>query len=170
MRTVLAVLVALLLFAAMWVVLIGSVDEPTAKAHAAAVVFPPPTSTTTTSTTAPPTTTSTSMPRSHTTAPIARSSEGVPAVIRAGFARFGAAVAEQAVRVSSCETGGTFNPAAVNGAHAGLFQISRTYHADRVRRLGFTWDQMFTVEPNVAVAADIYAESGWGPWTCRWDA
>lgn len=96
-------------------------------------------------------------------------------MIRAGFARFGPDVAEQAIRVAGCEstgdeTGQRLNPQAVNGPHAGLFQLSRTYHEARATRLGFTWAQMFEPGPNIAVAADIFGESRWGPWTCRWAA
>lgn len=127
---------------------------------------PKPSTTTTTHVRLVPSTTTTAVARS---APSERESNSsqVQFTIRRAFARFGAEVAEEAVRVSGCETGGTWNPAARNGAHAGLFQLSRTYHEDRARRLGFTWEQMFQVEPNIAVAVDIYRESGWTPWTCR---
>jgi hypothetical protein len=91
----------------------------------------------------------------------------IPVMVREAFARFGPVVAGQAVRVADCETGGTFNPRARSGSHYGLFQISRRWHDARVRRLGFTWTQMTQVGPNVAVAIDIYRESGWVPWTCR---
>lgn len=104
-----------------------------------------------------------------TTAPklTVAASGSVPDLIRQGFAEFGPAVAEQAVRVAGCETGQTFDPGATNGAHRGLFQISGTYHRERVARLGFTWDQMYEAGPNITVAADLYAEQGWQPWTCR---
>lgn len=92
----------------------------------------------------------------------------VVAVIRDVFSRFGPDVAEQAVRVSGCETGGTYNPAVVNSSgHTGLFQLSPRYHTARAARLGFTWEQMREARPNALVAADLFAEQGWGPWTCR---
>lgn len=126
----------------------------------------------TTTTTVAPTTTTTAVAR---TAPTVRSASvsratpayvgSIPDLIRRVFARFGPAVAEQAVRVSFCES--RHNPAATNGQHASLFQISRTYHEERARRLGFTWDRMWDPEVNSLVAADIYASSGWQPWTCR---
>ena len=94
----------------------------------------------------------------------------VVTLIREGFARFGPDVAEQAVRVAACETGQTFDPGATNGSHRGLFQISTRWHAERVARLGFTLDQLWQARPNIAVAADLYSESGWGPWECRWAA
>lgn len=89
-------------------------------------------------------------------------------IIRSAFARFGPDVAEQAVRVSRCETGGTFNPAVVNGSgHTGLFQLSPRWHTARAQRLGFSWAQMREALPNALVAADLYGEQKWGPWTCR---
>lgn len=128
----------------------------------------------TSTTTAPPTTSTTAPPKvSHPARTIRAASVEpgpIPDMIRAGFARFGSAVAEQAVRVSGCETGHTYDPHATNGAHAGLFQLSRTYHEERARKLGYSWDRMFEAGPNIAVAADLYAESGWGPWTCRYAA
>jgi hypothetical protein len=113
---------------------------------------------------------STSMPRAHETAPIKPTpiAGEVADIIRAGFARFGPAVAEQAVRVARCES--TLNPTATNGHHAGLFQVAEPYHRARIARLGFTWAQMLEPAPNTAVAADLYAESGWQPWSCRWAA
>lgn len=146
----------------------GRTFGDTARAEALAA------ETTTTTTTAPPTTTTSTTSRtfvSHPrrTIPAAPSSPVVD-MIRAGFARFGPDVAEQAVHVAGCETGHTYDPHATNGAHAGLFQLSRTYHEERARRLGYTWSQMFEPGPNIAVAADLYAESGWGPWTCRYAA
>lgn len=90
----------------------------------------------------------------------------IPSLIRQMFGRFGADVGEQAVKVFGCETGGTYNPRATNGSHAGLAQISRRWHGARIARLGFTWEQMFEATPNLTVAADIFAEQGWRPWTC----
>lgn len=129
----------------------------------------PPSTTTTTTSTAParhvrivPTTTTT-VARS---APIYSGS--IPDAIRAGFARFGPVVAEEAVRVSECETAGSFNPKATGSqGERGLFQIHPKYHQERIKRLGFSWDRMYEVGPNITVAADLYAEQGWGPWTCR---
>jgi hypothetical protein len=93
-------------------------------------------------------------------------------IIRYWFAEFGQTVADQAVAISWCETGGTLDPTVVNASgHTGLFQISRIYHEERVRRLGFTWDQLTDPAVNAIVAADIYREDGdWRQWTCRWAA
>lgn len=177
-RVLAVVLVAVMLFVWLTVDLTERSELAVGDPRDDVEAIRPPTTTTTTSTT------TTFVQPTHVRklpSPVARSapserkvvaeSTGTPvlAVIRAGFARFGPEVAEEAVRVAKCESG--LNPRAANGQHAGLMQISRTYHAARVARLGFTWAQMFEAGPNVAVAADIYRESGgWGPWTCRWAA
>lgn len=147
--------------------------EPVEQIRPVPPVVPLPT------TTVPPTTTAVarSAPTTHAAALRAAPVGELQDLIRTGFARFGAAVAEEAVRVAGCEstgdeTGQHLDPAAVNGQHAGLFQLSRTYHEDRAIRLGFTWDQMFEAQPNITVAADLFAEKGrWSPtWTCSWAA
>jgi hypothetical protein len=108
--------------------------------------------------------------RAASVAPTASAAEAI-AVIREVFVRFGLDVAEQAVRIAGCETGGTYNPAVVNSSgHTGLFQLAPRYHTARAQRLGFTWDQMREARPNALVAADLYAEQGWRPWTCRYAA
>lgn len=89
----------------------------------------------------------------------------VAQVIREGFARFGADVAEEAVRVGWCES--RHVPTARNGVHVGVMQLSETFHRERAARLGFTWEQMTEARPNIAVAADLYAEKGWQPWSCK---
>lgn len=126
------------------------------------------TSTSTTTTTAAPTTTTTTGPEVKAAAVtgVAVHTGDIADAIREGFARFGPAVAEQAVDVADCESLG-LNPHATGDAgERGLFQIHPKYHQDRIRRLGFTWDQMYEVGPNIAVAVDLYAEQGWSPWTC----
>lgn len=91
----------------------------------------------------------------------------MPVLIRSVFGRFGADVGEEAVRVSHCETVGTFDPHSTGDAgERGLMQI-HPVHKERIARMGFTWDQMYEPGPNLEVAAAIYAESGWRPWTCR---
>lgn len=75
----------------------------------------------------------------------------------------------QALRVMWCESGG--EPTAYNPSGAsGLFQIMRRYHEDKVIALGYTWDQIFIPEVNVAVAYKIYSGSGWGLWDCEYAA
>ena len=126
--------------------------------------------TTTTNTTAAPTITTTAAPArkaaSTTTTPPVVPANDIEQAIVGGFARFGPAVARQAIDVADCESVG-LNPTATGAAgERGLFQIHPDYHQERIARLGFTWDQMYEVGPNIAVAADLYAEQGWSPWTC----
>lgn len=64
--------------------------------------------------------------------------------------------------VVRCESGG--RPWITNGSSTGLTQLHRRWHEDRAARLGFTWDRMFEVVPNLTVAADLYHEQGLTPW------
>ncbi len=72
---------------------------------------------------------------------------------------------DEAIRVAHCES--TLNPGAVSsgGGNWGLFQIN-TVHRGRVADMGYSWHQMLMPYQNAQVAADIWAEQGWGPWTC----
>lgn len=90
----------------------------------------------------------------------------VPDQIRYWFAQRGASPAQQekAVDVAWCES--RHNPQARNGQFAGLFQIGRQWHEGRASRLGFSWGQMYEASPNIIVAADLWAEQGWSPWSC----
>lgn len=164
-----AVLAVFLLFAAIALLVFSlwhkGTAEPREEPAAAEVIekFVQPTTTFPT----PPTTANVARAR---TGPIVRTASVRPTgeiadIIRSAFARFGPDVAEQAVRVAQCES--HLDPRATNGQHASLFQISRTYHEARARRLGFDWSRMWEPAVNAAVAADIYASSGWTPWTCR---
>jgi hypothetical protein len=87
--------------------------------------------------------------------------------IRVAFAERGATTEqqEQAIRVAHCES--TLRPDAVSsgGGNWGLFQINRVHRA-RVEAMGYSWDQMLYAYENSRVAADIWAEQGWRPWTC----
>lgn len=166
-------LFALCLFLAVIVMLLVASsmegDEPT-KVDARSFV-PVVDETTTTTTTEAPTTTSTAPPT--TLAPQTRKAvfqaayaSEVAELIREGFARFGATVVEEALSVSWCES--RHVATARNGVHVGPFQLSGTYHRERAARMGFTWEQVATeARANIAVAADLYAEQGWGPWQCK---
>lgn len=69
--------------------------------------------------------------------------------------------ADQAIRVSSCETGGTFSIYARNGQYLGLFQMG-----DYARgRYGHSW----TILGQVQAAYRYFVESGWdwSPWECK---
>lgn len=89
-------------------------------------------------------------------------------IIGDGFARFGAAVAEQAVEQAWCETAGTLDPNSTGDeGEVGLLQIHPKFHTDRAAKFGWTMADLYDPYKNVVVGADIYAESGWGPWTCQ---
>lgn len=69
-----------------------------------------------------------------------------------------------ALYVSGCEAGedrlADDNP--ISGAR-GTFQI-HPIHEGLVMEMGYTWEQILEVEPNVAVAYQLYTGSGWTPW------
>jgi hypothetical protein len=78
-------------------------------------------------------------------------------IIRYVFGPYG----DQAVRVSGCETGGTFWPGSHNGQYLGLFQMG----ASERRRYGHSpsaWGQAIS-------AYRYFVASGrdWSPWSCR---
>ena len=72
---------------------------------------------------------------------------------------------EQAVRIAHCESTLRHDAVSPGGGNWGLFQIN-TVHRGRVQAMGYTWDQMLLPLENARVAADIWAEQGWRPWTC----
>lgn len=72
---------------------------------------------------------------------------------------------EQAVRVAHCESTHRHNVISPGGGNWGLFQIN-TVHRRRVEQMGYRWDQMLFPLENARVAAAIWAEQGWRPWTC----
>lgn len=133
-----------------------------------------------TTTSGPPTTTTTA--RARTAPTVAAASASRPTVtpvgdlhdaIRRGFAPFGPAVAEQAVRVAGCEstgdrTGSRLNPNAVGSqGEIGLFQLHPRYQSGRAAKFGWTMNDLFDPAKNIAVAVDLYSESGWRQWSCR---
>ena len=80
--------------------------------------------------------------------------------------------------IMKCETGGTYSPTSVGSAlERGLMQIHPTHNYDwrgrygygTIQQLGYTWDDMFLVEPNLHVAYQIYVNAGYSfvPWSCR---
>ena len=76
------------------------------------------------------------------------------------------------LRIAKCENAyyayGYWRPEAIGEyGERGIMQIHKV-HIDRIHSLGHTWDDMLKVEPNIAVAYDLWAEQGWGPWTCYW--
>lgn len=71
----------------------------------------------------------------------------------------------KAIRVASCETGGTFNPRATGkAAERGIFQLHPVHRSWIEPRWG--WDAMYTVRANVEAAWSLYSREGWGPWAC----
>jgi hypothetical protein len=87
--------------------------------------------------------------------------------IRVAFAERGATPTQQdqAIRVADCESSLRHDAVSRGGGNWGLFQIN-TVHRQRVANMGYTWDQMLLPYENARVAADIWAEQGWRPWTC----
>ncbi len=75
-----------------------------------------------------------------------------------------------ALAVSWCESrwGGDQLAFAEGHPDAGWFQINRYWHEERARSHGWTWEQVrFDMTINVAMAVEIFTESGWGAWTCN---
>lgn len=49
----------------------------------------------------------------------------------------------------------------------GLMQLSKRYQSGRAERLGYEWNRMLEVGPNIAVAVDLWQDwGGWHGWTC----
>lgn len=88
-------------------------------------------------------------------------------VIRGSFAEFGAPphVQEQAIQVARCESGLRWDAVSPGGGNWGMFQINRV-HQGRVNGMGYAWQEMLYPWQNARVAASIWAEQGWRPWTC----
>lgn len=66
----------------------------------------------------------------------------------------------QALRVSYCETGGTYSPWANNGQYLGIFQMGLWERA----RFGHGIDPW----TQALAAHRYYALSGWSPWSCAY--
>lgn len=87
--------------------------------------------------------------------------------IRVAFGLRGATAEqqEQAIRVARCESALRYDAISPGGGNWGLFQINRI-HRRRVEAMGHRWEDMLLPAQNAHVAADIWAEQGWRPWTC----
>ena len=72
---------------------------------------------------------------------------------------------DKAVRVARCESG--LNPGAVSPTNDyGVMQVN-IVHRGLAASMGYRWEQMLEVAPNLAVARAVYDDAGgWGPWTC----
>ena len=68
-----------------------------------------------------------------------------------------------ALLVAECES--TLRPWAMSsdGSNAGIMQVNIT-HLARIERMGYAWNDMLLVGPNLDVAHAIWLEQGWGPW------
>lgn len=77
--------------------------------------------------------------------------------IRFVFGRY----ADQAIRVSSCETGGTFSVYAQNGQYLGLFQMGEYARS--------TYGHSWTPLGQAKAAYRYFVDSGrdWSPWSCK---
>lgn len=69
--------------------------------------------------------------------------------------------ADQAIRVSHCETGGTFSVYAQNGQYRGLFQMGSRERAK--------YGDSYTAYGQSVAAHRYFIDSGsdWSPWTCK---
>lgn len=89
--------------------------------------------------------------------------EFVKHVVRTQAIAAGANPAD-ALNVSWCES--KWNPQARNGQYQGLFQLG-DYHRARAASLGYSWADMLRPLPNARTAMDLWASSGWQPWSCK---
>lgn len=72
---------------------------------------------------------------------------------------------DEAIRIAHCESNHNWEAISPGGGNWGLFQIN-TVHRGRVAAMGIPWEHMLSPYQNAQVAADIWAEQGWSPWTC----
>ena len=77
---------------------------------------------------------------------------------------FGSA-APAAIRIAECESG--MNPGAVSPTNDhGLFQINIVHRGQFEAVTGAPWSSVYDPELNTIYARHLYAQQGWGPWTC----
>jgi hypothetical protein len=77
---------------------------------------------------------------------------------------FGSA-APTAMRIAECESG--MNPRAVSATDDhGLFQINAVHRGQFEAVTGAPWSSVYDPELNTIYAHHLYAQQGWGPWTC----
>jgi len=62
-----------------------------------------------------------------------------------------------------CESSWRPNVVNAESGTAGLLQV-HPVHRTRIERMGFSWLDMLSPSPNIAVAAAIWREQGWLPW------
>lgn len=88
-------------------------------------------------------------------------------IIRMAFADRGASPQQQeeAIAVAQCESGMNPNAISPGGGNWGLFQINRV-HSGRAAAHGWAWEHMLYSWENSLMAAELWSEQGWRPWTC----
>lgn len=69
---------------------------------------------------------------------------------------------EQAERVLMCESSGDPSAVSPDGQNIGLFQINLV-HIGKLRG----GESLLDPVVNVRIAYQIWADQGWGPWSCR---
>lgn len=73
--------------------------------------------------------------------------------------------APAAIRIAQCESG--MNPNAVSPTNDhGLFQINIVHRGQFEAVTGAPWSSVYDPELNTIYARHLYAQQGWGPWTC----
>jgi hypothetical protein len=111
----------------------------------------------------PATTTATTVKRTTTTTVAAKETwtpDEVQALIRAMWP--GDSV-DRALQVAYNES--RYRSDAYNGNCCyGVFQISASAHAERLRARGLSTADLYDAKVNIEIAVEIFQESGWGPW------
>ena len=109
-------------------------------------------------------------PPATTTAPVVRSAPttqcpaDIVALIEKHWSRFGADVVQWAIGIAWRESNCRPDVTSPTGC-AGLFQTAVPLHAGLYAAAGFDWHTAaWEAEPNIIVAANLYASSGPGPW------
>lgn len=86
------------------------------------------------------------------------------AVVRAVNATFPVEERAHAMEIAYCES--RFRPGKIGSlGERGVMQI-HPVHIDFLYNIGYTWNQMLEVTPNVKVAYEIWELYGWEPWAC----
>lgn len=80
---------------------------------------------------------------------------------------------EEALAVFACESDNfrddvIYGPAEGGAGERGIAQI-HPIHAAKFYTRGWTWDDAFRPERNLAIADQIWLDQGWAPWTCWYE-
>lgn len=119
-----------------------------------------------TATTAAPATTTTAKPtpapKERRQRPTTQPCGGWEALVAAHFP--GEQVAK-ACAVAWCESRGDPNATNRSSGASGLFQLMKV-HSHRFTKRGWSWADRYDPGKNTAVAADLWREQSWRPWSC----